>query len=61
MQSFLLCVLAIVLSVASAPTVDYSVVLSLYAVLPIVLTIVHLDGTSILSLHTLGSADSEAM
>jgi hypothetical protein len=52
MQSFLLRVLTIVLSVASAPTVDYSVVLSRYAVLPIVLTIMHFDDTSILSLHT---------
>jgi hypothetical protein len=38
--------------VASAPTTDYSLALSLYADLPVVLTIVHFDGTSILSLHS---------
>jgi hypothetical protein len=47
-----LCVLAVALSVVSAPTVDYSLALSLYADLPIVLTIVYFDGTSTLSLHT---------
>jgi hypothetical protein len=46
-------VLAIALSVASAPTVGYSPALSLDAPLPIVLTIVHFGGTSILSLHTM--------
>jgi hypothetical protein len=47
-----MCVLAIALSVASVPTANYSLASSLYADLPIVLTIVHFDGTSILSLHT---------
>jgi hypothetical protein len=51
-QSFLLGVLSIAISVPSAPTAGCSVALSLYAVLPIALTIVHFDGTSILSLHT---------
>jgi hypothetical protein len=37
------------LSVTSTP--DYLLASSLYAALPIVLTIVHFDGTSILSLH----------
>jgi hypothetical protein len=50
-QSILLRVLTVALSVASAPTVDYSPALSLHADLPVVLTIVHFDGTSILSLH----------
>jgi hypothetical protein len=49
-QSFLLGVLSIAMSVPSVPTADYSVALSLYAVLPIALTIVHFDGTPILSL-----------
>jgi hypothetical protein len=40
------------MSVPSVPIADYSVALSLYAVLPIALAIVHFDGTSILSLHT---------
>jgi hypothetical protein len=52
-QFILLCVSAIALSVVSAPIVDYSLALSLYADLPIVLTIEHFDGTSILSLHTM--------
>jgi hypothetical protein len=52
-QSFLLCVLGIVVSVTSALTTDFLVVSSLYAVLPIALTIVHFDGTPILSLHTM--------
>jgi uncharacterized membrane protein len=51
-QSLLLCVLSIALSVTSVPTTDSFVVLGLYAVLPIALTIVHFDGISILSLHT---------
>jgi hypothetical protein len=51
-QSILLCVLTIALSDASAPTPNYSLALSLYAALLIVLTIVHLDSTSILSLHS---------
>jgi hypothetical protein len=51
-QSFLLCVLNIALNVTSVTTTDSFVVLGLYAVLPIALTIVHFDGTSILSLHT---------
>jgi hypothetical protein len=50
-QSFLLCVLSIAMSVPSVPTAGCSVALSLYTVLPIALTIVHSDGTSILSLH----------
>jgi hypothetical protein len=45
--------LTIALSVASAPTTHYSLALSLHADLPVVLTIVHFDGTSILSLHTI--------
>jgi uncharacterized membrane protein len=53
LQSILLFVLSITLSVASAPTVGYSLALSLDAALPIVLTIVHFGGTSILSLHTI--------
>jgi hypothetical protein len=52
-QSILLCVLAVALSVASAPIADYSLASSLYADLPIVLTIVHFDGTFILSLHSI--------
>jgi hypothetical protein len=51
-QSILLCILTIALSVVPAPTDDDSLALSLYADLPIVLTIVHFDGTSILSLHS---------
>jgi hypothetical protein len=43
--------LTIALSVASAPTTDYSLALSLHADLPVALTIVYFDGTSILSLH----------
>jgi len=50
-QSFLLCVLSISMSVPSVLTAGYSVALSLYGVLPITLTIVHFDGTPILSLH----------
>jgi hypothetical protein len=48
-----LCILTIALGVVSALTDDYSLALSLYADLLIVLTIVHFDGTSILSLHTM--------
>jgi hypothetical protein len=51
-QSILLCVLTVALSIASAPTTDCSLALSLHADLPVVLTIVHFNGTSILSLHT---------
>jgi len=40
------------LSVTSVSATDSFVVLGLYAVLPIALTIVHFDGTSILSLHS---------
>jgi hypothetical protein len=43
--------LIIALSIASAPTTDCSLALSLHADLPVALTIVHFDGTSILSLH----------
>jgi hypothetical protein len=50
-QFFLLGVLSIAMSVPSVPTAGYSVTLSLYAVPPIALTIVHFDGASILSLH----------
>jgi hypothetical protein len=50
-QFFFLCVLSIAMSVSSAPTAGCSVGLSLYAALPIALTIVHFDGTPILSLH----------
>jgi hypothetical protein len=39
------------LSVTSTP--GYLLASSLYAALPIVLTIVHFDGTSILSLHSM--------
>jgi hypothetical protein len=46
--------LTIALSVASAPTTDCSLALSLHTDLPVVLTIVHFDGTSILSLHNSG-------
>jgi hypothetical protein len=56
MQSILLCVLTVALSVAFAPTVDYSLALSLCANLPIVLTIVHFNGTSSLSLHSIPGA-----
>jgi hypothetical protein len=52
MEYSLLCVLRIVPSLTTVSTASYSVASSLYAVLPIVLTIVHFDGTSILSLHT---------
>jgi len=48
-QSFLLCVLGIALSVAVVPIAGYYVASRLYAVLPIV----HFDSTSILSLHTM--------
>ena len=50
-QSILLGVLTIALSVASTPTVDYFLASSLYVDLSIVLTIVHFNSTSILSLH----------
>jgi len=53
MQSFLLCDLSVALSVTSVPIASYSVASSLYAVLSVVLTIVHFDSTSILSLHTM--------
>jgi len=52
-QSFLLCAWSIALSITCVPIASYSVAMSLYAVLPVVLTIVHFDGTSILSLHTI--------
>jgi len=51
MQSFLLCVLSIALSVASVPITSYSVASSLHTVLTVALTIMHFDGTSIHSLH----------
>jgi hypothetical protein len=51
LQSILLCVLTAALSVTSTP--GYLLASSLYAALPIVLTIVHFDGTSILSLHSM--------
>jgi hypothetical protein len=63
-QSFLLCVLGIAPSVTSIPTTDSFVDLGLYAVLPIALTIVQFDGTSILSLHdsqTLSNYNSMAI
>jgi hypothetical protein len=50
---FFWCVLSIAFTVASVPTSDYSVALSLHAALPIALTIVHFDGTLILSLHNI--------
>jgi hypothetical protein len=53
MQSILLCVLIIALGIASASTTYCSLALSLHADLPVALTIVHFDGTSILSLHSL--------
>jgi uncharacterized membrane protein len=59
-QSFLLCVLSIALSVTSVPTTNSLVASSLYAVLLIVLTIVHFDGTSILSLHNMQCAFGRA-
>jgi hypothetical protein len=52
-QSFLLCVLSIALSIASTPIASYSMASSLYAALPIALMIVRFDGTSILSLHNI--------
>jgi len=42
-QSFLLCVWGIALSVASVPIASHSVASSLYAVLPVILTIVHFE------------------
>jgi len=51
LQSFLLCALSIALNVASVPIPSYSMASSLYAVLPIVLTTVHFDGTFIHSLY----------
>jgi len=47
---FLLCVLDIASSVALVPIASYSVASSLYATLPVALTIMHFDGTSIHSL-----------
>jgi len=52
LQSFLLRALSIALTVASVPIASYSMASSLYAVLPIILTIVHFDGTFIHSLYT---------
>jgi len=52
-----LCVLSIALSVASVLIASYSVASSLYAVLPIVLTIMRFDGTSIHSLLNIKRAD----
>jgi hypothetical protein len=52
-QSFLLCVLSIAMSVPSVLAAGCSVALSLYAVLPIAVTIVYSDGTPILSLHNM--------
>ena len=51
-------ILDIALSVASVPIAGYSMVSSLYAVLPTALIIVHFDGTSILSLHTQDEYDA---
>jgi hypothetical protein len=56
-----LCVLTIALSVASAPTVDYSLALSLHADLLVVLTVVHFDDASILSLHTSKHSSTKIM
>jgi len=50
---FLLCVLSISLSVAPVFIANYSVAPSLHAVLSVALTIMHFDGTSILSLHNI--------
>jgi len=50
-QSFLWSVWSIALSVAPVPIASYPVASNLY-VLPIVRTVVQLDGTSILSLHS---------
>jgi hypothetical protein len=50
-KSILLCVLTIALSIAS--TTDCSLALSLHVDLPVALTIVHFNGTYILSLHTI--------
>jgi len=52
-QSFLLCVLSIAPSVVFVPIASYSVASSLCAALPVALTIVHFDGTFILSLHNI--------
>jgi hypothetical protein len=60
-QSFLLCVLSIAMSVPSVPTAGCSVALSLCAVLPIALMIVNSDGTPILSLHTTGSCPESSL
>jgi len=51
-QSFLLYVLGIALSVASVPTASYSVASSLYASLHFALITMPFDGTSIHFLHT---------
>ena len=56
-QSFLLCVLGIALSVASVPITSHSVASSLYDALPVALTIVHFDGSSIHFLHTSAAID----
>jgi hypothetical protein len=56
-QSFLLCVLSVAMSAPYDPTAGYSMALSLYAALPITLTIVHFDDTPILSLHTIPLSD----
>jgi len=50
---FFVCVLSIALSVAFVFIASYSVVSSLYANLPIALTIVHFHGTFIYSLYNI--------
>ena len=52
-QSSLMCVLGLALSVASVLIARYSVALSLYAALTVAPTTVHFDGTSIHSLHSI--------
>ena len=52
-QSFLLCALSIALSVAFVLIASYSMASSLHAVLPITLTIMHFDGTSLHPLHNI--------